>query len=176
MLLLVLLPSMWLTRDVIEPFKATTEFLVEVLAWVAVGPHRVREAWRRHPVLAGAGWMLLGCFASSAWFAWNPAVSWRYAVVAATWVAIGLAAWGWLGDSAARRETAFVAIATAWAWQTICGLGQMARLPLTAWFGGTGLDLVAMLDVGARAGSPIGTLGNYNYLAEWIVLVTPPVS
>jgi O-antigen ligase len=175
---------------VAAPFKAPGEFVILTLAWgfiVSVAAGQLAAGRPPRP-LSNAPRLLAYCLIAwlivSSLLALQPASAWRFSATAATHLLLGLSVADWLGTHPARRRLVLGVVSAVAVFEVTIGALQTWKAPLKSWS-----QLVESLPamppkrwfhdffnaVGAAVadGSPVGTLGNVNYLAELLVLTVP---
>jgi hypothetical protein len=162
-----------------EPFKVPAEAVIVCGAWVFLALAACTVPRLRFSTAQRWLACLLGWLGVSTLLAYNPASSLGYMITVGTYFALGFALVGWLdhADRAFRRGVIWL-IAGLVAVETALGYVQRAGVDLAGWgakvapssyFSGY------MAVLGATTGQhlPIGSLGNVNYLAEFLVLCLP---
>lgn len=189
LLLILFLPMAYMPLDNAEPFKVPEEAIIVSLGCLFVLLVEGQRAYQgmlpfggaplatcRRWVLALAGWIALTSFLGV-----NPGASWAYAGTVFTFFALGHAVVDWLeGGNARRRNFLVGAIAAVLAVQTVLSFMQhwhfgFVDFGRSVHWGDYFVGYMAVLGATASAGAPIGTLGNVNYLGEYLALVLPAV-
>lgn len=185
--LLLLTPLAYMPLSNAEPFKVPEEAAIVTLAWVFVfATQLIRAAAGQIPfrifVSSRCGWGLAGLLA---WVGVNsmlgvsPASQWAYAGTLASYLALGLSLVEWMNDApAVRRWWVIWGLTAVVGFQCLSAWLQLHHFDFQGWCqwlqpGGYLAGYGAVIGATTAAGSPIGTLGNPNYLGEFLAVSWP---
>lgn len=198
-LLIVLLfwPTVFFQVSVHETFKTSSEFLIVCLCWVVIAAVALARGLSGRPLLSGGAgsWARRAAVLLAAWvvitvpLAFNPAASWSYALTVVAYLLAAQSVLDWVELKFERRRAFVLAsVAALGVWQAVIAFIQWLKLPLIEW--GTAApiftngnlpalagywwhDLLLALGASQKIGNVMGSLGNVNYFAELMALITP---
>lgn len=196
LLLLVLVPPLYLQATINETYKVPQEFLIVSIGWVYIGLVAVqrsfagqslwgggRGSWARRGLILLTGWLGL-----SALLGYAPARPCMFALTVVSYLLIGQSVLDWTEGRLERRNWVIGALSLLVGIQVIIGLAEFFGAPFSQWAsalptfdsdqgsipGGWWLhDFAYVLQFPTKDHTPVGTLGNVNYLAELLALTLP---
>ncbi|MEB3196408.1 MAG: O-antigen ligase family protein [Candidatus Sericytochromatia bacterium] len=180
----------WMPRFLDDPFKIGAETFAVAMAWVVaavgLGAETLRggtpgaAAWGLWPWRVAAAFVVW--VALSTLWAPHPALHARFALTVLAYVFAAQAVWDWIKHAPRERVGYTVGVIAALvSIESVLGLMQQAKYPFVEVFRGKvpvgGVLEGAVLALGAPSGvaTPMGSLGNQNYLAELLALCVPVV-
>jgi O-antigen ligase len=183
----IVAPLIYMPLNSAEPFKIPSETVIVALAWLFIATVEFVRAAMGESLTAGLvtsacrRWVL----ALAVWLGLNsligilPAAQFAYAGTLVTYILFGYAVFDWLDRSpVSRRRWVLGGLAFMLAFETVSSIMQMRHFDFVYWGqklqpGGYFQGYMAVLGATAREGSPIGTLGNPNYLGEFLAIAWP---
>lgn len=196
LLLLLLWPPLFLQVTTTSTHRVSQEFLIVALGWLLIVVVGLGRALQGLPLLGGgegsrartllialSGWVLL-----STVFAYHPAASLGYATSFLSFMLVAQTVLAWTSRRPERYRLLLIGLGLLVGMQVLLALAQIGRLPIDQWAAKLPLgalvdrplaggywwqDFLATLGNSLRNGHPTGTLGNLNYLAEFLVLTLP---
>lgn len=196
LMLLLIGPALIVEIWTDKTFIVSHSTFIFAVGWGLVLLGAAVRALRGLPVLGsgadgGRLWLLVvaGWLALTSLLAYQPAITWFAALGVLSYMLLGQTVRDWLQADPQRRRWPLAALAGVVGIQLVVGAQQFFKLPLDAlvkavpvWTdaegrvlpGGAWLhDLLFSLSQIGGQGFVVGTLGNYNYLAEFLVLALP---
>lgn len=184
---LLLGPGLYLFPSAIDPFRSAGEILVVTAAWGVTLLVAVSSTLRGLPLFGflQRSWTLrLGMF-FMAWvavgwaFSYNHSAALTHGFMVLSFLLMGGSLVEWVERDVRRRGHLLAAIAVVLGLQGLLALSQLMHFPWpaiaeavkTPWLQGA----LQAISAPSKAGVAIGTFGNPNYLAEFIVLTLPAV-
>lgn len=134
-------------------------------------------SWARRLAIATLGWIAL-----SAAIGYHPSASLGYGLTVLTYALVAQTVLGWLDDNPDRYRWVIGSVAAATAVEVLISFAQAGKLPMATWavtwpslqVGGYVLnDFLLVINAAAKRGIPVGSIGNPNYLAEFLGMAFP---
>lgn len=193
---LLLIPPLYLQMTLQDTFKIPQEVLIVTFGWVFIGLVGLQRAFAGLPIWAGGrgSWTRWAVLTLATWIlvtgmiGYAPAEPWRFGMTAITYMLVGQSMLDWMARRIERRRIVVAGLLGLATLEVGVALIELARLPLSVWANQvplfttpTGMapggwwphDVLYVLSFPAINGTPIGTLGNVNYLAEFLALTLP---
>lgn len=195
-LLLLIAPTLIIELWTDKTFVVSQGTFILTAAWGLIMLGAVARALQGHPVLmTGASrtsrWLMLfgGWVVLTSALAYQPSNAWFSAVATLTYLLLAQTVLGWLEGGTGRGRWLLAGLGAVVGIQTLVSGLQFIKFPFrpladavpvftasdgTVLPGGSWLHdlLLSLANIGEQS-AIVGTLGNYNYLAEFLVLALP---
>ncbi|HVX62561.1 MAG TPA: hypothetical protein VHC19_18225, partial [Pirellulales bacterium] len=118
-------------------------------------------------------------------WAYNGPTAGGYVLTVVAYALMGITLWTWVSEKPSRRYYAFAGLGALVAMECIFAWMEGLTVPFESWaamlpplplLGSWDRDFLMLVGAGSRLHLAFGTFGNVNYLAEFLVLTTPPLA
>jgi O-antigen ligase len=196
LLVLLLVPPLHLQVTVLETYKVPQEFLIVTIGWVFIGLVALARSLAGQPLWSGGSksWARWGTIGFCAWLwissalGYSSALPWQFAMTVTTYLMIGQSILDWTEARLGRRNLVLAGLTLLVGCQVALSLAEYFRVPFSTWaktvptftqstgsipYGWWLHDICYVLGFPSDQGALVGTLGNVNYLAEFLALLLP---
>lgn len=117
-------------------------------------------------------------------WAFNGPTAGGYVLTVVAYALMGITLWSWLSEAPERRTYAFATLGALVGMECVFAWMEGLTVPFESWAAATPVlpllgnwarDFLMLVGAGSRLHLAFGTFGNVNYLAEFLVLTTPPL-